>query len=222
MDKKEQNRINKKFFDHKRYDYGYIFDRYGVCDKNKRVLDIGCGAGQNLRYFSPQSVGITYADDNTLAHVKKQYNLNFKKFNIDEPWPEDLGKFDAVFSADCIIHLCSPFKMLLEARRVLKDNGVMIIMIPQSSLFFKKDEFVGHFYTFNKKTLIHSIKHAGFNIEKSFGYIRRLPRWLNALLNPLTTRFGPYIWIVAKKDLNYDIAEAHIRPNWIDPKCLED
>ncbi len=221
MDKIEQNRIDTKFFNHKKYDYSYIFDRYGLHGKNKRVLDVGCGIGQNLRYFSPQSIGITYANDESLAYVKEKYHLNFKKFNIDEMWPKDLGKFDAVFSADCIIHLCSPFKMLLEARRHLKDDGKLVIMIPQSSLFFKEDVFIGHFYTFNKKTLTHSIEHAGFTVEKYFGYIRSLPRWLNTLLNPITSRFGPYVWIVAKKNLKYNIAEAHIRPNWIDPKCLE-
>lgn len=217
----EHKRIDNKFFNHKRYDYGYIFDRYGIHDKNKRVLDVGCGIGQNLRYFSSQSVGITYADEKSVKYVADKYKLNFRKFNIDENWPEDLGKFDAIFSADCIIHLCSPFKMFLESRRFLKDDGVMIIMIPQSSPFFSADEFIGHWYTFNKKTLIHSIEHAGFSIEKTFGYIRRLPLWLNTLLNPLTSRFGPYVWVVAKKNLDYDIAEAHLRPNWIDPKCLE-
>jgi len=218
--KNEHDRIDNKFFNHKRYDYSYIFDRYNLHDKDKRVLDVGCGVGQNLRYFSPQSVGITYADDKSLEYVKDKYKLNFRKFNIDETWPDDLGKFDAVFSADCIIHLCSPFKMLLESRRFLKDDGLIVIMIPQSSPFFNADDFIGHWYTFNKKTLTHSLKHAGFDIVKAFGYIRRLPLWLNTLLNPITTRFGPYVWIVAKKNLDYDIAEAHIKPDWIDPRCL--
>lgn len=220
-DKKEEQRIDNKFFNHKKYDYSYIFDRYNVCGKDKRVLDVGCGVGQNLRYFSPKSVGITYADDNSLAYVKKRYGLNFRKFNIDETWPNDLGMFDTVFSADSIIHFLSPFKMLLEARRFLKDDGTLIIMIPQSSLLFKEDEFIGHWYTFNKKTLTHSIEHAGFTVIKYFGYIRSLPKWLNTLLNPLTSRFGPYLWVVAKKNLEYNIAEAHIPPYWLDPKCLQ-
>jgi len=224
MDHKEEvehNRIDDKFFNHKRYDYGYIFNRYGLHNKKNRVLDVGCGVGQNLRYFSPESVGITYANDESLEYVKNKYKLNFRKFNIDENWPEDLGKFDAIFSADCIIHLCSPFKMLLESRRFLKDDGVLIIMIPQSSPFFKADEFIGHWYTFNRKTLIHSMEHAGFSVIKTYGYIRRLPSWLNTMLNPLTSRFGPYVWVVARKNFDYDIAEAHIRPNWINPDCLE-
>jgi len=217
----EHTRLDKKFFSHDRYDYSYIFDRYGLHRSDKRVLDVGCGVGQNLRYFGPESVGITYADDASLAYVRDAYHLNFRKFNIDEQWPEDLGTFDAVFSADCIIHLLSPFKMLLEARRHLKDDGKLIIMIPQSSPFFHEDEFVGHFYTFNKKTLTHSIEHAGFTVERYFGYIRSMPRWFNTLMNPLTARFGPYVWIVARKNPSYNMAEAHIRPEWIDPRCLE-
>jgi len=143
MDKQEKERIDNKFFNHKKYDYSYIFDRYKVCDKNKRVLDVGCGIGQNLVYFSPQSVGITYSDDNSLSYVREKYGLNFRKFNIDEIWPEDLGKFDTVFSADCIIHLLSPFKMFLESRRFLKDDGKLIIMIPQSSPFLVRMNLLG-------------------------------------------------------------------------------
>ena len=207
--------IDKKYFDNTIYDYKYFFKKYDFCNKEKRSLDAGCGSGQNLRYFSQQSVGITYTDDEAIEYVKEKYSLNLVKFNIENEWPNDLGKFDLIFNADNIIHLSSPFKLLLELRKVLKDDGRILLQIPQSSPFFKADISTLHPYTFNKKTLIHLMEHAGFEVEDTFGYIRKLPIWLNQVLNFATKLWGPNMWIVAKKKEDFKIDTRNIRPDWI-------
>ena len=210
-----KKRIDKKYFNSTIYDYKYFFEKYDFYSKEKRVLDVGCGAGQNLRYFSPQSLGITYTNDDVIKYAKERYNLDLVKFNVENRWPDNLGKFDLIFNADNIIHLSSPFKLLRECRKVLKDDGKILLMIPQSSPFFKADKSVLHPYTFNKKTLVHLMEHAGFEIEDTFGYIRKLPIWLNQVLNFITKLWGPNIWVLARKNKDFKISPGNIKPDWI-------
>ncbi len=211
----KQKHVDSKYFADPLYKMDYFFSPLGMTKDGARVLDVGCGSGQHLHLFSPESVGITFTNDAVIEYVTEKYKLNLRKFNLDEEWPDDLGEFDVVFTSDSIIHLSSPTKLLLEMRYRMKDDGRILLMIPQSSPFFSADKSILHPYTFNRRTMMHVFEMTGFEIEKTSGFIRRLPDWVNRLVEPFTKRWGPNLWIVAKKKKDFAIAEGNIRPKWI-------
>lgn len=217
----EKKRIDKKYFQNQHFKVSYFFEPLHMTTYGVRVLDVGCGSGQHLRFFSPSSVGLTYADDSVLAYVRDAYELDIRKFNIDEKWPYDLGEFDVIFSADSIIHISSPTKLLFEMRHRLKDDGKLLLMIPQSSPFFSADKSHLHHYTFNRRTMLHMLEMTGFDVELTSGFIRRLPDFVNKLLEPFTKRWGPNLWVIAHKNKNFKISKRNIRPKWIPEEVWE-
>lgn len=92
--------------------------------RNINILDAGCGEGVLVEKYKNKGFNITGLDLNVEnAFVKKGDILNM---------PFDDNSFDIIFFLDVIEHL-SVFdqpKALLELKRVLKDDGKLIISIP--------------------------------------------------------------------------------------------
>lgn len=101
----------------------------------KKILDMGCGEGTRLNAVTLKAHGKTQAvgvDNNEVAieMARKQYpKINFIKSDLAElPFKDD--NFDLIFSAFVFEHLENPEGALIEARRVLKKNGVFLIVAP--------------------------------------------------------------------------------------------
>ena len=108
---------------------------------NERVLDIGCGTGNHalaLAEIGYEVVGIDFAPGmlkkaRAKAARLPQASVTFEQadFNRDLPFPA--GSFDC---AICIIALqcvANPPHFLREIRRVLKPNGLFLVMAVGSS-----------------------------------------------------------------------------------------
>jgi len=97
--------------------------------KYKKVLDVGAGAGDETRLLVAKGydvIGTTYGADNfelgrdvTLVEDDMQCMLSMGK-----------GEFDAIFAVQAYEHAFSPWMALLEARRVLRDGGVLYMDLP--------------------------------------------------------------------------------------------
>jgi len=210
FDPKENLRIYNKFFDGWFEKNSYIFNRFGVKETDK-ILDIGSNYGHNLIHFDRNSVGIEI--EKRLVEFAKGLGLNVLEINIEENWSLN-NKFDVIWCSDVLPHLFSPFKFLYEVRKVLSDNGKLVIQMPLMSIF-GKHRSVCHLYAFNKKSLIYLLEMSGFKILKTSGCIRRLPGWLNRLLEPLLQRAGGNIWIMAVKDKEVKINFKKVfPPDW--------
>lgn len=88
------------------------------------VLDIGCGNKPYEKMFhgvirSYVGCDVVQSSGNKVDVICEAVNLKF----------ED-AKFDTVFSTQVIEHVEDPFKMLSEANRVLKKDGIIIISAP--------------------------------------------------------------------------------------------
>jgi len=108
-------------------------------DKNKTVLDIGCGDGAYVYKMSPhckQVIGIDADYDAIRLANKKLAQMNQKAFKcfqipisrIDKVLGQEL--FDIVYSIDVIEHLPDPDELLNECARRVKPDGVVIIGTP--------------------------------------------------------------------------------------------
>jgi len=97
--------------------------------KNKSVLDVGCGTGRFVEFFSQRGGKVTGADtsENMLAKARKKSPMaNFVKADIFSLPFED-KTFDIVICSQVLTHLHNYKKPLIEMKRVLKDDGIIII-----------------------------------------------------------------------------------------------
>ena len=207
---KENLRIYNKFFKDWFNNHAYIYNKFKI-DKSSRILDIGCGPGHNLVHFNSKSLGIEIND--YLANFGKKLDLNVMKINVEDDWPEIDGKFDLIWCTDFLIHMVSPFRFLFKIKKYLKEDGKLVIQIPQPSIF-KTHISPEHFYAFNKTSLIYLLEASGYKVTSFSGYIRRLPNWLNILLEPLFQKYGTNIWILVEKNSSLTITDKSFLPSW--------
>lgn len=214
LDHNENLKIYKDYFERRRDYFRYFIERYRLGEK--KVLEIGPAYGGYLIHMGPGSAG--FETEEKIVHFGSSIGLEMRQFNAEEKdWGIPAKSFDVVMSMDTPLHMVAPFKLLLEARYVLNDKGLLLLQMPISNPFFKNDHSLEHFYTFTRKTLKMTVINAGFKIIEESGMIRTKPIWFNKLTNGFLKRWGPNLWIVAKKG-KYVINPKSFRPSWISEK----
>src|SRR3989442_11888436 len=110
-----------------------MYTRYAFaaryCD-GKRVLEVGCGAGQGLGYLGSharQVVGGDYTYE-LLALARDYYGRRFPLVRLDaERLPFQARSFDVVILYEAIYYLRDARRFIEEARRGLTLAGVLLI-----------------------------------------------------------------------------------------------
>jgi SAM-dependent methyltransferase len=168
------------------YDYGQKRQKK-IADcflgKEGYFLDVGCNRGE-LKDFLESD--FQYFGTDFRENCFKYFILtDFNRTNL--PFKDE--SFDAVNCSAVMEHLFYPLDLLSEIKRVLKDNGIAVISLPNDKglnsryyyLFGKIDDFdnsvFGHHWRFNIKT-------ARSFVEKEFEIIREWPEF-----GPIYSRF---------------------------------
>jgi len=135
-----------------------------------KILDIGAGTGGNIavlekfgevRGIEPSERAIEFCQERGLKNIERGSieNLNFRD-----------RTFDIVTCLDVLEHVSSPAIGLRELKRVLKDEGKIIITVPAfRSLWSRHDEALNHLRRYDKKDLIGDLEAAGLRVE-TIGY----------------------------------------------------
>ncbi len=103
----------------------------------RHILDFGCGTGYGTTEMAPvcaSAVGVDVSAP-AIEHARSHYaapNLSFRVIPKVEvaPLPFDDRSFDAVVSIQVIEHLADPEAYLEEAKRVLKQDGALVVATP--------------------------------------------------------------------------------------------
>lgn len=191
----EKEKIYKTYFKDWQDNHEYIYKKFNL-DFNVKILDIGCGYGNNLIHFSDKSFGIEA--NHNYAEFAREIGLNILSINAEDDLSLIKERFNAIWCTDFLVHLISPYKFLYECRELLNNNGRIILQIPLMSIF-NTHKSTCHFYTFNKKSLLYLLEMAGFNVIKTSGFIRKKPKWFNYIFEPLLQIYGGNIWVLAEK-----------------------
>ena len=112
-----------------------IYTRYrfarDLC-RDKDVLEVACGSGQGLGYLArgARSVVGVDIDGTLLGMAEKQYqgrtNIKLQKGDAHAlPFPDN--SFDVLILYEAIYYLEHPEKFMGEARRLLRDNGILLV-----------------------------------------------------------------------------------------------
>ncbi|GAG73376.1 unnamed protein product [marine sediment metagenome] len=146
--------------------------------KNLKILNIGSGTGVDLEIMN-RFGNIYIIDINKKALDLIPSNLYSEKKVCDAtalPYPNDF--FDIVCSFDVFEHIENDKKAVLEAHRVLKKNGLLLLMVPAFNfLFSAHDKALLHYRRYSKKKL--------YDLLRIFKY-EYLSYWNSILFIPLS------------------------------------
>ncbi len=101
----------------------------------KKVLDIGFGSGELLKYLyslGNEIYGIDVGEASMKSVNTRGLKGEFLKLDASTsqlPWPENF--FDIVFATECMEHMDNPLHAILEIKRTLKDGGELYVSIPE-------------------------------------------------------------------------------------------
>lgn len=102
--------------------------------KNDRVLDIGCGAGNMLEHIDAHRTGIDLSPTMLeRARAKIGNDVDLEKMSATAlDFPD--ASFDKVICSEVIEHVLDPNAVLSEIARVLRPGGLAALSIPNESL----------------------------------------------------------------------------------------
>jgi 2-polyprenyl-3-methyl-5-hydroxy-6-metoxy-1,4-benzoquinol methylase len=102
---------------------------------SKRVLDVGCGSGDNaalIKTMHPECLlyGITYSA--VEAEMAERHMVKCWLFDIEGDLPADIEyeKFDCIIFSHVLEHLRDPAKVLARFSHLLCNDGQVLIAVP--------------------------------------------------------------------------------------------
>lgn len=158
---------------------------FGLIDSNSKVLDIGCATGYFAKELLQKNCEVYGVDiDKNALKIAGRYCKKTALRNLDQitSLPFSKKSFDYVLLLDVMEHLAHPENVLAMAKLYLKDNGRIIVSVPNIShasirwMLFKgeflytdtgiMDKTHLHFYT--KSSFELALKKAGYKILSLF------------------------------------------------------
>lgn len=133
----------------------------------QKILDVGCGTGANLEMLKKfgEAEGVDVSDD-ALEFCRRK-GLKVHK-GLAEKLPFADESFDIVTALDVVEHLDDDLTGLREMRRVLKEDGRILIFVPAFMwLWGVQDDVSNHRIRYTKKQIVERLKQAGFEIERA-------------------------------------------------------
>lgn len=109
--------------------------------RGKRVLDIACGTGDALAYFSGQGAEVAGIDisDKAAAVCKQRLPDADIHVGVAEKLPFESGRFDHVTCFGSLEHFLDQPGALAEMRRVLKDgDGSILVLVPNAGFLTRR------------------------------------------------------------------------------------
>jgi SAM-dependent methyltransferase len=115
--------------------------------KNKgteiKILDIATGQGYLLPVLSGQGYTNIYSADLNGENFKQdKVKYNFTQVDANVPLPFDDGFFDVIITSETIEHVESPIGFLRDLKRILKDDGTLIMTTPNVQTIFSRIYFL--------------------------------------------------------------------------------
>jgi SAM-dependent methyltransferase len=140
-----------------------------------KVLDVGCSTGDRLDVFRRMGFEAYGVETSDSADFAKEY-LKLKVIKGDlfsAQFPSEF--FDLVTLYNVLEHTHNPVRICHEIYRILKEDGLLVIQVPNTQSFQCKllkrrwaaFDVPRDLYYFKTETLSSLLKRAGFNLSKA-------------------------------------------------------
>lgn len=160
------------------------------CLKEKSVLDVACGSGDGLRYFSSLGAQVAGVDISERAvEVCRETIPNAQVYvSVAENLPFDCDNFDVVTCFGSLEHFLDQPKSLDEMRRVLKKpEGRALFLVPNAGFLTRRLGLYGGTNQSGVRETVYSIEQwkrlfeaAGFNVVHMYRDLRPMSKeWIN-------------------------------------------
>jgi len=190
-----------------------------------KVLDIGCAEGYLSKKIALKGCEVVGIELDTEAALKAEKYCkeviigNIESIKLNEKY---LNYFDYIILADVLEHLQDPLKILNKFNRYLKDDGYIIISVPNianwrirfkllmGNFDYKKFGILDeeHLRFFTEKTAKRLVRDAGFvicNFGLTVGDLNRLAKLFHSV-GLIWPNFMAYqFFIVARKDSSKEV-----------------
>lgn len=146
--------------------------------KEGEVLDIGAGFGLISKLFSDnKNYKVVSVEPNLEPFLLKNTSAILVNTKAEDFFKSNRKKFDIILLFDVLEHFKNPKYILNECRKILKNDGILVIQIPNYKSFMAKIckkwswWFVeDHFFHFSNKSINLLLKNSGFKVIFSISY----------------------------------------------------
>ena len=162
--KKYHSEVHNKLLSNEKY---YLF-RAKCADKfywkylRGRVLEFGCGLGQNIFLHKEACLGIDVSEFALEECKKKDIGVEKDIKKIEN------GNFDSLLCCHVLEHLKNPYEIVEEFYRVLKPGGRLVMILPFSKknrpIKDFKSDVAKHLYNWNFNAINELLNDVGFKV----------------------------------------------------------
>ena len=159
----------------------------------KKLLDVGCGIGTISLRLKKKGFEVSGVDFSEVAVNKcREQGLNATVSDVDRDGLKYADKsFDIIWASDVIEHVFDPIFLLEEIYRVLKDDGRVLMSVPNNftlrkrrriflsgrsvqSNIYRKSRQCKHHTFFSWELLEYMLKESGLSVGRYFS-VWRIP-----------------------------------------------
>lgn len=112
----------------------------------KVVLDIACGEGYGTGLIANRALEVTGIDinENIINEAKTKYHSNNIQFLVGDIYniPVSNKYFDLLICFETIEHVEDHLKVINEVKRVLKEDGILLISTPNKAEYSDKPNYI--------------------------------------------------------------------------------
>lgn len=143
-----------------------MLDRIITPDGTKRVLDIGCGAGNMIHHLSRYG-RVLGVDNNPRPLAVAQQRGYDVRLGGAEALPVDADSFDLVALLDTVEHCEDDTAVLRECGRACAPGGYLVVTTPALMLLWShNDELNRHYRRYSAPELRQKLADAGFQVAR--------------------------------------------------------
>jgi SAM-dependent methyltransferase len=99
------------------------------------VLDVGCGSGEMSQRLESLGAQVTGVDLSLAGLHKSPIRGNVAQVDLEDGLPFLDDSFDVVWCTEVLEHMNSPGFLLRECRRLLRDEGLLLLTVPNSAFY---------------------------------------------------------------------------------------
>jgi ubiquinone/menaquinone biosynthesis C-methylase UbiE len=167
-------------------------DRYSMWMYNsfkkyigKRVLDIGSGTGNIIKYYIDTCELVLATDifQHQVDYVKQRFTNNKVESYLFDIANDDIAKFseeniDTITCINVLEHIEKDYDALIKMKSVVNEQGKIIILVPAfSKLYGTMDKACGHYRRYDRKQLQKLAEKADLRIieNRYFNFLGVIP-----------------------------------------------